>query len=236
MELHEILVMAQRILIAAFLGSLIGLERDSKGRAAGLRTQILVSIGSCLFMIISIKMVDLTFTVDLPYYLRTDPGRIAAQIITGIGFLGAGAIIKSGINVRGLTTASCIWVSSGIGMSCGMGLYEPAILTTSAALLVLIFLNYLERFYSKDSWRDLRIEVAYEDDVINKIINAVKKEGVLVHYCQFTKDYTSNTIKVTLSIKLHESGIIDKHSHKIMDHLEQDVKGIRSLSWVQKKD
>ena len=93
-----------RLLAACFLGALIGIERDVHGRAAGLRTNLLVSLGAAVFMLIS-EHIAIAFTSQFPGSLvRTDPGRIAAQIITGIGFLGAGTIIKYGFTVKGLTT------------------------------------------------------------------------------------------------------------------------------------
>ncbi|MBN1233880.1 MAG: MgtC/SapB family protein [Candidatus Coatesbacteria bacterium] len=236
LSFSELLIIIEKLALAAALGALIGLERDSKGRAAGLRTQILVSLGSALLMILSIHIVDITIYNSLPEALRTDPGRIAAQIITGIGFLGAGAIIKSGINVRGLTTASCIWVSSGVGMTCGMGYYEIAAIATTFAVFSLIFLNYFERYYSKDSWRELVVEVEYSEDIIDEVIKAVKEKDVLIHYCQYTKDFNTKTIRIILSIKLHEKGIVDKQSHRIIQNLESKITGLKKISWLQKKD
>ena len=105
-----------RVLMASLLGAAIGLERDIHGRAAGLRTNMLVSLGAAIFTIVS-EGVALSFSGKIgDTVLRADPGRIAAQIVTGIGFIGAGAVIKSGFSIRGLTTAACIWVSAAVGM------------------------------------------------------------------------------------------------------------------------
>jgi putative Mg2+ transporter-C (MgtC) family protein len=98
---HEVIL---KLVLAAFLGGIIGIERDKRGRAAGLRTHILVCLGSALFMIISTDIFKLYKAYNATSIIRVDPGRIAAQIITGIGFLGAGAIIRTGIDIRGLTT------------------------------------------------------------------------------------------------------------------------------------
>ena len=135
---------AWRLFLATFLGGIIGLERESHGKDAGVRTYALVCLGSALMMIVSEQMHEA--------YKATagvDPSRIAAQVVSGIGFLGAGAIIREhqGAGVKGLTTAAGIWAASGIGLACGMGLYHPALITTIFTLLILLFFSKLGRFF-----------------------------------------------------------------------------------------
>jgi len=125
----------QRVFLAAGLGGLIGFEREWSQKSAGLRTNTLITVGSALFTLISIEIAVGT----------ADPGRIAAQIVTGIGFLGGGAILRTGTSVRGLTTAAIIWVNAGIGMAAGAGRYRVAIIGTVATLVVLHGLLPLER-------------------------------------------------------------------------------------------
>ncbi len=127
-----------RLVVSAILSSLIGLERQMHRRAAGLRTHILVSLGSTLIMLTSIYISD----INNNGYV--DPSRIAAGVITGIGFLGAGTIIRYGEEVRGLTTAASLWVAAGIGLSVGCGFYSAAFTSTAIVLLVLLFLGRLE--------------------------------------------------------------------------------------------
>ncbi|MEW6281452.1 MAG: MgtC/SapB family protein [Candidatus Eremiobacterota bacterium] len=126
-----------RLVLAAFLGGLIGLERERLNRAAGLRTHVLVSVGSALFTLVSLY----AFLGIGPV---NDPARVAAQIVSGIGFLGAGTIMKHGATVRGLTTAATLWVCAGIGMAAGAGYYQGAVLTTFITLLSLITLKRIE--------------------------------------------------------------------------------------------
>ena len=126
-----------RLGTALILGSLIGVEREKKGRSAGLRTHILVCVGSALIMLVSIHLHDF-------YGEKGDPGRIAAGVITGIGFLGAGTIIRSKEGIRGLTTAASIWVSSGIGLASGAGYFSAAFAVTIIALLTLYILKRFE--------------------------------------------------------------------------------------------
>src|SRR5512140_3109566 len=108
-----------RIVLASVLGGLIGLEREEHGRPAGFRTHLLVSLGSCLFVLTSIYFYRLygNFSGNGP--VGVDPGRVAAQVVTGIGFLGGGAIVRDRANIRGLTTAACLWLAAAIGLACG---------------------------------------------------------------------------------------------------------------------
>ena len=122
-----------RLLVASGLGAVIGLERDMHGRPAGLRTHLLVCMGAALFTILSVAVANTLGAGGQTW----DPGRIAAQIVTGIGFLGAGAILKAGFSVRGLTTASSLWIAAAIGMASGAGRYD---LAGAATLLALISL------------------------------------------------------------------------------------------------
>ncbi len=127
-----------RILVAAFCGGLIGMEREIHGCVAGLRTHILVCTGSALFMITSLLV-----AVKYGHVGVFDPSRIAAGVVTGIGFLGAGAIIRYGASVRGLTTAASIWAVAAIGLAVGAGIYEAAGIATVVCLSIL-FLSRLE--------------------------------------------------------------------------------------------
>lgn len=133
-----------RLLVATALGAVIGLDREYRTKAAGFRTHVLVALGSALFMIISVHGFD-----DLPkdqMTLRMDPARIAAQVVTGIGFIGAGTIIFQKNVVKGLTTAAGLWVTAAVGMACGVGMYVLAIVST---LLVLICFEAFNFFLHK---------------------------------------------------------------------------------------
>jgi len=128
-----------RLTLSVVLGGLIGLERQLHRRTAGLRTHILVCLGSCLIMLTSLFIFDI-YKDKVPL----DPARIAAGVITGIGFLGAGAIIQERASVRGLTTAASLWVVAGIGLAVGCGFYLASIFTAVLSLIVLLFLRQFE--------------------------------------------------------------------------------------------
>ncbi|MFA5897547.1 MAG: MgtC/SapB family protein [Hyphomicrobium sp.] len=131
--------LAWRLLLAAGLGAAVGLEREYRQKPAGLRTNILIALGSALFTILSISMGHESGTAD----------RIAAQIVTGIGFLGGGAILRSGNTVHGMTTAATIWVNAAIGVAAGMGQYTLATATAVLTLVVLGILPPIEAYFER---------------------------------------------------------------------------------------
>ncbi|MDD5567659.1 MAG: MgtC/SapB family protein [Candidatus Omnitrophica bacterium] len=130
---------ALRLAVTAVLSGLIGLERQFHKRTAGLRTHILVSLGSCLIMLTSLYVFDIYKEIT-----KLDPARMAAGVITGIGFLGAGTIIREKEGVKGLTTASSLWVVAGIGLACGCGFLNAAFYTTILTLIILFFFRHIE--------------------------------------------------------------------------------------------
>jgi len=139
-----------RLLLAAGLGALVGLERELRQKSAGLRTNTLIAVGAAMFTLMSIEMAEGTAAAD-----RT---RIAAQIVTGIGFLGAGAIMRTGSGISGLTTAATVWVNAAIGVAAGGGEYHLALLATGVTLVVLLALSPLE------DWIDRRLPKRPGDD------------------------------------------------------------------------
>ena len=161
-----------KLVVSLILGSAIGIERKRKGQVAGIRTFALISMGATLAMILSIYIPQAYLGLK-----NGDPGRVAAQVITGIGFLGAGAIIQMKGSVRGLTTAAGIWMSATIGMTVGVGLY---VLSTGATVLVLLVLTLLDRI-------EHRIHIGAEARTIR-----IKVRGIVHHIEPYRKVLTSN--------------------------------------------
>jgi putative Mg2+ transporter-C (MgtC) family protein len=149
--------MLSRLLLASLLGALIGFEREVHGRPAGFRTHLLVSLGSCLFVIVSIDFYRKYGNFSGMGPLGVDPGRIAAQVVTGIGFLGAGAIIREKATIRGLTTAACLWVAAAIGLSCGAGRFDAAVIVTLLAVVSLLLLKKVENRIRKDIYTAVKV-------------------------------------------------------------------------------
>jgi len=229
---HEPLNLIVRILVAAALGGILGLERDIHGRGAGLRTHLLVSAGAALFMILSTRVATFGVVAGLDFTKVTDPGRIAAQIVTGIGFLGAGVIIREGFSVRGLTTAACLWVAAAIGMASGAGLYLVATVTTLLALFSLVLLRRLERFYSKDVYRDLEVRVPNEVD-IQQVIEAVKSKEVRIIFFGLERNYETQTTTARMSLRLFQRGNADKLSQLTIKKLEESHLPLKSIKWFR---
>ena len=141
-----------RIIFSIVLGSIIGFERELTNKSAGLRTQILVCLGSCIFTILSIY----GFSTAVTLYPLGDPSRVAAQIITGIGFIGAGTVLRNGPMIIGLTTAATLWISAAIGMTCGVGMYDVAVIATLFSVAVLTIIRVFERRFIPTSIKHSR--------------------------------------------------------------------------------
>ncbi|MBQ1510050.1 MAG: MgtC/SapB family protein [Selenomonadaceae bacterium] len=159
-----------RLTLAATLGGVIGYERQSRRKSAGLRTNVLVCLGSCLIMILS----DAIYS-GVEGRTNADPARLAAQVVSGIGFLGAGAIMKEGLTVTGLTTAACLWVVAGVGLAVGGGFYVASLFTTA---LVFVTLGRLSKL---DEW------VMHERN-LSVIIHTVDRPGQLIHISSCMED------------------------------------------------
>lgn len=186
-----------KLILASILGGLIGLDRESTNRPAGFRTHILVAIGSALIMMVS---------VDNAKY-GADPSRIAAQVISGIGFLGAGTILRTGTNIEGLTTAASLWVCAGIGLAVGNGYYLGAVATT---LIVLFFLKNsraFERMFLKGNFKNIQVIALTRAGLIGDIgtlfgrhhivikdisIVSLEDEGIFKEEIHFTLKLPSN--------------------------------------------
>lgn len=135
-----------RLILAVVLGGLVGIEREFSNHAAGFRTHILVCLGSTTIMLLSIYgFSDFVYS----YNVRMDPARLAAQVISGIGFLGAGAIMRNGNIIKGLTTAASLWVVAAIGLCIGAGFYKAAVISTLLVLITLFIMNKLEKLLTK---------------------------------------------------------------------------------------
>lgn len=132
---------ALKLALSLLLGGMIGWNRESKHKPAGIRTLMLISVGSAIFMLVSM------FAPTLTGQPEGDPTRIAAQVVSGVGFLGAGVIMRMGLNVKGINTAASIWVVSAIGLAVGAGLYATALMSTAAALFTLVVLDRVEKYF-----------------------------------------------------------------------------------------
>lgn len=192
------------LLAASILGAVIGLEREIHGRPAGFRTHLLVSLGSCLFVLVSIdfhRRFGIS-TGNVP--VGVDPGRVAAQVVTGIGFLGAGAIIREGASVRGLTTAACLWVVAAIGVACGVRMYGTAVVVAAISVASLLVLKKVEGFLTKDIYFSLQIRAVDREGVLDQLRNRLERCDISIIGFSLTKDKVAG--ETTYSFQVRHSG------------------------------
>lgn len=219
----EQLQMAMRLVLSCFLGAIVGLERESGERPAGFRTHTLVCMGSCLFMLVSIYGFDGLGTVR-------DPARIAAQVVSGVGFLGAGTILHEGVNVKGLTTAASIWMVAAIGLATGVGLYTLAIIATFLMLATLIvFGKWGEIIHLNRQNERYEIKISAKDDPgnIDKIMNHLNIRGVKIKSLNVVRDMYNST--VTLNVRL----LVSSASTEEFNDILVDVKNLNYIIAVE---
>lgn len=199
---------ALRLFVAGAMGVLIGLEREYRAKEAGYRTHFLVALGSALMMIVSQYGFMEVLKTDL---IRLDPSRIAAQVVSGIGFIGAGTIILQKRIVRGLTTAAGIWATSGIGLAVGAGMYAVGI---SATLLVLLGLETLSYFFKSIGLRNMMIDFSTDDkEAIKRVSKKFNTRNYVVVSYEMTEAYTNgkNVYHVSMVVKakrMNEEGLL----------------------------
>ena len=175
-----------RLLLGTLFGGVIGFERQVHGRPAGFRTHILVSIAAVLIMLVS-EYYQYLSSID-PSYVRIDPGRIAAGALAGVGFIGAGVVLKAGLSIQGLTTAACIWVVSAIGLAIGSGLYLAGSVTFVITIFSLALLRIVEKKMPKLAYRFLTItaDLNADEDQITSVIRKTDLSIVNIDYEQCT--------------------------------------------------
>ncbi len=203
------LTITLRLIMAAVLGGLIGLERESLNKAAGFRTHTLVCVGSCLIMLISIEMYTRIGQQQI-----ADPARLAAQVVSGIGFLGAGTIMRSGLGVKGLTTAATLWVVAGIGLAVGAGSYLSAVVTTGIVFLVLVYLTRIEAIIKTNKkQRILSLVIEDKPGQIGLVCSALGDMEVDIRNIELSESQKDQRVKVALTVilpyNLQETEMID---------------------------
>ena len=185
-----------RILMAAFLGGLIGLERSSGDRPAGLRTHVLVATGSALLMVVSIYGID-------GHPQARDPSRIASQVVSGIGFLGAGTILHEGLT--GLTTAASLWIVSAIGLTVGCGMLALGIFATGITLVTLILIRGLEKKVlpaGKATRCNLHVTVNKDPDSMIEVMGYLQERNIKTRILGMRNDPQRNVLEVDLAVKI----------------------------------
>lgn len=212
-----------RLLLAAALSGLIGMERESKQVPAGLRTHLLVGTGACLMMILSVTGFD-AFLSGGSEFVRFDPSRIPSYVISGIGFLGAGTILVHRGSIRGLTTAASIWVAAGIGLVAGIGMYFVAILATAIVLITLNILEKIEKKYLPSHNRKGIIVIAEDrDNTLSELQRLFDEAGVEIMdvHIDLVEPYSSRRLS-EYTFMIQESSV-DKELELLKKLQQHDV-------------
>ncbi len=219
-----------KVLLALLLGGLVGLEREWHGRAAGLRTHVMVCLGSVILVIGARAAGDAVAGGNVARAVF-DPNRIAAGIVTGIGFLGAGAILRMGDLIRGLTTAACIWFVAALGVVLGGGMFGLAIFSTLIALLVLVALDTIEHRIPPLIYRAVAVSAQRErwQELEDACLARLHNAGVRVQEVLRRIDTTQDAVEITFHIRAR-SGVSTREL--IADLSAQD--GVRSVRWDHK--
>lgn len=215
--IYEIFV---RLFVAMILGGLIGIEREGIRRPAGLRTHILVCISSSLIVLsgifLSYSFID---TVSI------DPSRLGAQVISGIGFLGAGTILKVNNGVKGLTTAASLWSVAGIGIACGMGFYWGAIICTTLILFSLLVFGRIERFIkTRDHELCLEISCENKSNNLEEIINAINEKKINIKSMDTNILKSENLLELIIVVALPR----DSKPQEIISEIAH-INGIKNI-------
>jgi putative Mg2+ transporter-C (MgtC) family protein len=201
MEMITDLEILFRLLLAAFLGGAVGLEREVHGRPAGVRTYLLLSLGSALIMIISEYLFH-KYRGGVPgINLQVDPGRIAAQAIAGIGFLGAGVIIRSKDTIRGLTTAACVWVVCAVGLTIGAGFYFYGGAVAAITVLSLLGLKPVEKRLRRDWYQEMAVVSADLPGQEERIRGIIDRHGFKVVDSGLSKDREREELTMTFLLR-----------------------------------
>jgi len=220
--------LALRLLAAAGMGGLIGLEREIRDQPAGFRTHILVAVGSCLFAIVSAYGFD-AFLGFRPQEIRFDPSRIAAQIVTGIGFLGAGAIIRYGMTVRGLTTAASLWIVAAIGLAVAVGEWLTAGTATAITLVALWGLRRIRPTLTRGLKPDHEVFLLELEPStpLESVVRHVDRSGLRVDHLRVEEGGEGERL-VSLVLKISPD-----RSAEDVAALLTETPGIRHVDWTR---
>lgn len=206
----DVFLVAIRLFLAAFLGAIIGVEREMKNRAAGFRTHIIVSVGACLIMLIGVDAIG-----EISSDNARDVARMAGQVVSGIGFLGAGTILQKKDGVSGLTTAATLWLSAAIGLAVGIGYYEGAIIATVICLITLVSLKGFSDFINKRTTKSYILTFDTNNFEQDSFLDITKKEGVEVRKLDVVDEDMDDISVVEATLSFHKNYDIDEFFNEL---------------------
>lgn len=190
-----------RILVGTVLGAVIGYERRMHGRPAGLRTHLIVALASSTFMVVSTHFVYFQ-TYKAGELLSVDPSRIAASVVTGVGFLGGGAILRTGVNVQGLTTAAGLWLVAAIGLSAGAGMYVVSLFSTLLGVVALTVVRRLEHKDDEQLLRRVSLTMGREAPPLAGILAVLRARQMVVQPAPYEKRVDETSVEITFQARI----------------------------------
>lgn len=213
-----------RLCLAAVLGAVVGLEREVHGRPAGIRTYLLLCMGSALIMVVSEFLFFKFEALGFGDILRVDPGRIAAQAVTGIGFLGAGVILRYRDSIRGLTTAAAIWVACAVGLAIGAGFYLFGSAVTGITLVALVGLKAFERRLKKDWYKEMTVVSRDEAGQLSLIQETITRNKFEIVNFGLKKDLERKEVRASFLLRV-------RTIHPSREMLQEvfNIEGVRSV-------
>ena len=217
-DMNHITWELSRLALAAVVGAAIGFEREAHGQAAGLRTFILVTVGSCLMMMLSLEMEKIhRHLAANQSVVRLDPARIASYAIASMGFLGAGAIITGKGSVRGLTTAAGLWLATGLGLAIGAGYLIPALFAAGISLIILYALRLIKKVFAHDLFTILTLKYHGVEDPLDRIRQILKHHRIAVQFINYTLEPPSNLMTYRLRLQSKDTIIFKQVIHSLAE-------------------
>ncbi len=230
LDWHESSIWLGKLLLASLLGGAVGFERETHGQAAGLRTNLLVTMGSCLMMMLSLHIQELFSALDATSSVRVDPARIASYAVAGMGFLGGGAILKGKGSVRGLTTAASLWLNTGIGLAIGANYFLPAVYASLISVAILYNLRFMKHLFPHDVPTILTIGCSTAEKPLRQIRKILSEYRELdITFLNYFLDIQAGTVRYRFRISCKKS----VRFGTIIDRLKTEVKGLNMIAWEE---
>ncbi len=214
--------------LSALLGAVIGLEREAHGRSAGLRTSILVATGTTLMMMVSQYLFEIYQGYSANSVLRVDPGRIASYAVSGMGFIGAGVVLKGKGSVRGITTASCLWMVTAIGLAVGCGYYLPGVAASVFSITTLLLFDYLKRYVNRNLYTEMIIESVEKEGQLAKVRTLLDEHKARVLFVGYSNDLSEHMITFFLHLRMREKMDWEGLAVQIAR-----IPGLKKVQWKQ---
>jgi putative Mg2+ transporter-C (MgtC) family protein len=229
MQMLDWQMMFGKLALAAVIGAAIGFERETHGQAAGLRTNILVCVGSCLLMMLSLHMEALHRHLEMEQtVVRLDPARIASYAIASMGFLGAGAIITGKGTVRGLTTAASLWIVTGMGLAVGAGYIFPAVFSMAISLLILYGFRRIKAIFPRDEHTVLTLKYDKMDKPLDQVKTILNDYAVSVHFINYKVEFPSEAVTYRMRLQSKENRPWGQIVKKI-----SESQGLKEITWEE---